>query len=164
MNIVQIAERLRGLPISVLPSEDIITILNQVNGAVPDEQHITASSTGNDVYKLFNESVAEVQTELLKDIFTARRATLILGLILEESGKRNLKDNVTGRKWGSFQGSILLIAAGVLLSIIWSFFSNHSLKPPVPDAVVGNLITDLIQIGSDLLIDHVQNGSKDPVE
>lgn len=155
MNIVQIAERLRDLPISILGSEDIVVILKQVNESAGDEHHITASSSGNDIYKLFNEVDAEVQTELLKDVFTNRRETQILSLILEESAKRNRKAGDTGNKWTSVQGSILLVAAGVLIAILWSFVTSHGLKPPVPDAVVGNLVTELIQYGGDALIKQV---------
>lgn len=162
MNLVQIGERLRDLPISILSSNDIIAILKHANGQLPEDQHISASSTGNDIYRLFCDSPAEIQTELLKDIFSARRETLILNTIFEESSKQLKKDSSTNHKWTSIHGSVLLLGAGFLIAIVWSFISSYGLKPAVPEAVVGNLVTDMIKMGGQMLIDYLSQEKPNP--
>lgn len=155
MNIVQIGDKLRDLPISILKSDDIVAILEKVNSVVPEAQQITANSTGDDLYKLFNSVDAEVQASLLQEIFNSRRESLILNTIIEENNKLSRKEDSAKKKWSSFQGSIVLIGAGFLIAIIWSFVAQHGTKPPVPDAVVGNLITELMHAGMDMLKDYV---------
>lgn len=154
MNIVQIGNKLRHLPISILKSEDIVTIIGKVNAVVPEEHQITANSTGDDLYKLFNSVDAETQTSLLQEIFNSRRESLILDTIFEEALKQNRKDDTAKNKWSSVQGSVVLIGAGMLIAIIWSFISQHGTKPAVPDAVVGNMITELMHAGIEMLISH----------
>lgn len=154
MNIVQIGDKLRDLPISILHSEDIVLILGKVNDLVPDEDHITASSTGNDLYRLFNSVDADVQTAMLEDIFKSRRESIILNTIIEEATKKSKKENNTGYKWTSVQGSIVMLGTAALIMIIWSFISEYGTKPAVPDAVVGNLITELLQTAVELMINY----------
>lgn len=157
MNIVQIGDKLRDLPISILKSEDIVTILGKVNAVVPESQQITARSTGDDLYKLFNTVEAHIQAVLLQEIFNSRRESLILNTIIEENNKLNRKNDSAKNKWSSIQGSVLLIGAGFLIAILWSFISQHGAKPPVPDAVVGNLITHLMQVGVNMLLEWASN-------
>lgn len=159
MNIVQVGDKLRGRPISILRSEDIVTLLSKVNILVSEEQKISASSTGDDLYKLFNTSNAEVQAKMLEDIFSAKREAIILSTIIEENNKQERKDDVAQKKWGSVQGSILLIAAAILIAIVWSFVSQHATKPPIPDAVIGNMVTELLRHGVDMLIAYIEGNN-----
>lgn len=154
MNIVQIGDKLRDLPISILRSGDIVLILNKVNALVPEDSQITAQSTGNDLYKLFNSVNGDIQSVLLEEIFNARKEALILGIIMEEAGKQSRKDVTTTKKWTTLQGSIMILCAAALVAIGWSFLSSYGTKPPVPDAVVGNLLTELLQTGVKLLIEY----------
>lgn len=157
MNIVQIGEKLRDQPISILRSEDIVLILGKVNAIVPEESQITATSTGNDLYKLFQSVNGDVQTVLLEDIFNSRRESGILNSIIEEATKQNRKDISAGHKWTGVQGSIVLLGAAALILIVWSFVAEYGTKPPVPDAVVGNLVTELLQTGVHMLIGYMTN-------
>lgn len=156
MNTVQVAERLRDLPLSILPSEDIVTILKIVNDVVPTEVQITASSLGDDIYKLFRNQGAEVQTQMLKEVFSLKREAIILRTILEESTKQSRSDKTMGSKWTGIQASITLIGMGVLLAITWSFVSTHATKPIVPDAVIGNIVTELVHSGTRAIIRSVE--------
>lgn len=155
MNIVQVGDKLRGRPISILRSEDIITLLEKVNTLVPEEQKISAQSTGNDLYKLFSSVDAGIQAKLLEDIFSSKREAIILSTIIEENNKQEVKDDSAKKKWGSVQGSVILIGFGFLIAIIWSFISQHGSKPPIPDAVIGNMVTELVQHGVDMLIAYL---------
>lgn len=157
MNIVQIGDKLRDMPISVLKSEDIIDILKKVNAVAPEGHQISAKSTGDDLYKLFNDSDAGVQSSLLEDLFSSRRESIILNTIIEENNKQNRKDDSTKKKWGSIQGSVLLIAAAFLLIIGWGFISQHGAKPDIPDAVIGNMVTQLLQHGVDMLLAYFES-------
>ena len=155
MNIVQIGEKLRDQPISILRSEDILIIMNKINDIVPEEQQISATSTGNDIYKLFTTVTGEVQTVMLEDIFNSRRESIILNSIIEEASKQTRKDVAATKKWGSVQGSLVLFGAVILLVVGWSFLASYGQKPPVPDAVVGNLVTELLRAAVDLLLQSV---------
>ncbi len=159
MNIVQIGDKLRDLPISILRSEDIVLILSKVNDVVPEESQISASNTGNDIFKLFNSVSAEAQSKMLEDIFNSRRESVILTTIIEEAQKQTRKDETAKHKWSAIQASILLIGVGVLLMVVWSFMSQFATKPPVPDAVVGNLVAELLKSGVDMLIAYLQTSS-----
>lgn len=157
MNIVQIGDKLRDLPISILRSEDIVAILGKVNSVVSESQQITARSTGDDLYKLFNTVDADIQATLLQEIFNSRRESLILNTIIEEKNKLSRKEHSAKNKWSSVQGSVILLGAGFLIAILWGFIAQHGTKPPVPDAVVGNMITELMRAGVGMLLDYVAN-------
>lgn len=161
MNLVQLGEKLGSLPISVIGSGEITIVLKlfttQINPILTDGRKLNASTTGTEIYKLFEDADADVQALMLEDIFDNVQTSKILEAIILGDKFQDEKDESAKKKWGSLGGSLLIICLGISLMVFWGFVSNHGLKPPIPEAWMGNMVTKLFETGFNMLIEYLSN-------
>lgn len=161
MNLVQLGAKLGTMPISVIKSSEISILLklfsSQINPNLTDGKKLNASTTGDDITKIFHDGDADIQAIFLQDIFDDVQTSSILDAILNEDKFQDTHDESARKKWGSVGGSVLILCVGVTLYILWGFVNQHGLKPPIPDATVGNMLTELIQEGIKMLISSVKD-------
>lgn len=156
MNIIQVAEQLRELPLSTIGSEYIVKVLNMFDGEIDEDGKplVTASSTGKEIISAFRKANPSKQAQLLEDVIDEKSRGEILNTILEQSRKDNEINTTTGFKWTSVTGSVLILSVGLLFYVVWSLVDNYGTKPPLDDAVFGNLITQLLKAGVEHLINN----------